>query len=155
MQTGKNGSQHFWFFEKVFAKNVCPWCYWLCRLKVSIVVDWADTFLPSQQLRWDTGNYFTFEKEKTNDKSTKNLIGYFQNIKQAEKVVDYMNMTLAYLLNTRTRTRCWHSHWLRGHNNDYADQRIYISDRTHSTPLRLPKMCLTQPLHQRWNLQLK
>ena len=25
-------------------------------------------------------------------------------------------------------------------------QRIYISDRTHSTPLRLPKMCLTQPL---------
>ena len=25
-------------------------------------------------------------------------------------------------------------------------QRIYISDRTHSIPLRLPNMCLTQPL---------
>ena len=25
-------------------------------------------------------------------------------------------------------------------------QRIYISDRTHSTPQRLPNMCLTQPL---------
>ena len=26
------------------------------------------------------------------------------------------------------------------------NQRIYISDRTHSIPLRLPNMCLTQPL---------
>ena len=26
------------------------------------------------------------------------------------------------------------------------DRRIYISDRTHSIPLRLPNMCLTQPL---------
>ena len=47
-------------------------------------------------------------------------------------------------------------------------QRIYISDRTHGTPLRLPNMCLTQPLpalsstplqlpdcltELRWNLQ--
>ena len=36
-----------------------------------------------------------------------------------------------------------------------SSQRICISDRTHSIPLRLPKMCLTQPLRQRWNLQLK
>ena len=27
-----------------------------------------------------------------------------------------------------------------------SNQRIYISDRTHSTPQRLPNMCLTQPL---------
>ena len=26
------------------------------------------------------------------------------------------------------------------------NQRIYISDKTHSIPLRLPNMCLTQPL---------
>ena len=31
----------------------------------------------------------------------------------------------------------------------------YICDRMHSTQLRLPKICLTQPLRQRWNLQLK
>ena len=29
---------------------------------------------------------------------------------------------------------------------DGVPQRIYISDRTHSIPLRLPNMCLTQPL---------
>ena len=29
---------------------------------------------------------------------------------------------------------------------DGVPQRIHISDRTHSIPLRLPNMCLTQPL---------
>ena len=35
-----------------------------------------------------------------------------------------------------------------------AIQRIYISDRTHSTPQRLPDMCLTQPLPALSNSQV-
>ena len=41
-------------------------------------------------------------------------------------VVDYADIMMASLLT--------------------LDQRIYISDRTHSTPARFPNMCLIQPL---------
>ena len=41
-------------------------------------------------------------------------------------------------------TSCYHGRW--NARDVRSGQRIYISDRTHSIPLRLPNMCLTQPL---------
>ena len=48
-----------------------------------------------------------------------------------------------YILFARANTACsTEKLWKMNTGN----QRIYISDRTHSIPLRLPNMCLTQPL---------
>ena len=51
--------------------------------------------------RLHTVNYFTLEKEKTNDKSNTNFMCYFQKL-YVSVVVDYADT-------------CWNSCWLRAH----------------------------------------
>ena len=70
--TGKTGFVNFFVFAKIFAKNEC---------------------LRSQRLCGHTWNYFSSEKEKTNNKSNKKFNLYFQKC-CVRVVVDYMDTSM-------------------------------------------------------------
>ena len=85
MNSQKGFCDIFWFCENILKnshKTVCQPGQRLRQHNVCVVNDFADTESTwsltaqtpcqrSQRLRWNMVNYFTLEKEKTNDKSYK------------------------------------------------------------------------------------
>ena len=110
---------------------------WLCQHHVSIVKEYEDNVLVycSCWLGGHTVNYLTLEKEKTNDKSKKNL-NTLENSNcvssklltmwtHDEIVIDFPDPCWNSRWLLGQRTGCQHSCWLLGHNVgvvvDYAD----------------------------------